>query len=153
MPRKHRLKTDVQRPINEVKKLGGVTGKGFKPGQSGNPNGRPPLHRQLSLFARQIGYEIVKSKDGMSEMSRLELVLRKAWHDAALGDYHARNFIIERGWGKVPLQLDLNVSEQLQRKAEELGIDWQQDPALASVVAAAKLAEFRLDDHRTVGEA
>ena len=28
-------------PATPAKKLGGVTGKGFKPGQSGNPSGRP----------------------------------------------------------------------------------------------------------------
>lgn len=36
----------------ENKMLGGVTGKGFMPGKSGNPAGRPP-GQSLKEFARQ----------------------------------------------------------------------------------------------------
>ncbi len=32
---------NVENNAESTKKLGGITGKGFKPGQSGNPGGRP----------------------------------------------------------------------------------------------------------------
>lgn len=34
------------------KMVGGVTGKGFKPGQSGNPKGRPPLAKDFKQRCR-----------------------------------------------------------------------------------------------------
>jgi len=35
--------------------IGGITGKGFKPGQSGNPRGRPKSLDQLRAMAQSIG--------------------------------------------------------------------------------------------------
>lgn len=39
---------------NGGKILGGVTGRGFLPGKSGNPKGRPPLDRSLTELLREI---------------------------------------------------------------------------------------------------
>lgn len=150
--RKPKKNVDHQQDNNE-KKLGGITGKGFMPGQSGNPKGRPVLHSSISRMVREIGYEVMTSSDGGTAMSRLELVLRRAWIDASAGDKDARRDILERGWGKVPVQIELNAGEQLEKKAEEFGIDWREDPALAAIIAAAKLAEYRNDNHQPVGQA
>jgi len=38
----------VQQTVaNNAVSTGGVTGKGFKPGQSGNPSGRPPIAKEF----------------------------------------------------------------------------------------------------------
>lgn len=41
------MEKDVNKPLVNNKKLGGITGKGFMPGKSGNPDGRPPKEATL----------------------------------------------------------------------------------------------------------
>jgi hypothetical protein len=51
----------------QQRRLGGVTGKGFKPGQSGNPSGRPKSAANLrDLLKRKYG------EDGKVLVERLE---------------------------------------------------------------------------------
>ncbi len=47
---------NVENNEPSTKKLGGITGKGFKPGQSGNPGGRPK--GTLKDFVRQMFIEM-----------------------------------------------------------------------------------------------
>lgn len=68
------------------KKLGGVTGKGFKPGQSGNPAGGPK--KPPELVARCKGMtgevldrlaEIIKSGDDRDAIPAGKLILAYGW--------------------------------------------------------------------------
>ena len=76
---------------------GGVTGQGWKPGQSGNPNGRPKGVQSIPDILRKIGAE-----DGTSDgtHSKLDVVLRKVFEYALEGKAWAVEFIASRTEGK-----------------------------------------------------
>jgi hypothetical protein len=76
---------------------GGVTGKGFKPGQSGNPKGRPK-GRTISNELRKI---IEEDDDGKIATA----LAKKALQCALDGDFRYWNAIIERVDGKIALRL------------------------------------------------
>jgi len=75
---------------------GGITGKGFKKGQSGNPKGRPKGVQSIPDLLRKIGSE-EGSVDGLS---KLEVVLRKVFGFAVDGRAWAVQFIADRTEGK-----------------------------------------------------
>lgn len=76
---------------------GGVTGKGFMPGQSGNPGGRP---RGLQ---RRVRDEFGNDGDGL--VAFLAGVVTDA--DAKTTDrLEAARILLERGWGKAPIAVD-----------------------------------------------
>lgn len=73
----------------------------WKKGESGNPKGRPPLLPDLrTLLAKVMSEE----RDGLSAA---EAVLRSLFNKALKGDVRASEVLLERGWGKVPNNLDL----------------------------------------------
>jgi Family of unknown function (DUF5681) len=93
---------------------GGVTGKGFRPGQSGNPRGRP---KGLARATRELVGE-----DGMA--------LIQLWWDIARDEtrrdrdrLEASRLLADRGWGKVanfePLEGDPLGLEDAEAAAEE----------------------------------
>ena len=88
------------------KQLGGVTGKGFMPGKSGNPNGRTPLAVTLAQHFRDIGSEIVDKATGWT---RIDVAIRRLFMDAAGGKTQATELILDRGWGKVTLPIDITI--------------------------------------------
>lgn len=96
------------------KKLGGVTGKGFKPGQSGNPTGRPKKKPLTELYEQ------------MLNDPELTPVIRKAVKSAISKGQMAMVLqlreMAERVEGKVtqPVEVDINLSlsERMQRARE-----------------------------------
>jgi hypothetical protein len=107
------------------------TGKGtIKPGEVRNPKGRPPSGDSLAEMVRMIGDEF---QDRKTKKSRMELVIRKAWEQAERGDDKARQFLADRGWGKVPQSVELDWRE----KAKEKGIDPDKLLAVAQAAVAA----------------
>ena len=70
-------------PNNEAttpkeKMLGGITGKGFMPGQSGNPSGRPKKTPITDLFAKML-------EDG-STLQEIEKAIRSALKSRGKGN-------------------------------------------------------------------
>lgn len=68
--------------------------------------GRPVLSKSLAQLIKDVGDEIVTSSDGKFSMSRKELAIRKCWNDAVNGDRQKLEMLWDRGWGKVPNQVD-----------------------------------------------
>lgn len=95
--------------------FGGKRGiNGIKPGETRNPNGRPPSHKCIPDILRKIGNDPIPQVF----MEQLRLInpkiqikpennnmrfgmLLRTYYDAIRGDKDARNFIAERTEGKV----------------------------------------------------
>lgn len=96
-----------------VKKLGGVTGKGFMPGQSGNPNGRPRTRGLLVQLKAELG-EVTKGR------SAEELIAQKLVNLAKRGNLAAIRECFDRLEGKPRQAFDLNDERrQLQGRTDE----------------------------------
>ena len=73
----------------------------FKPGQSGNPNGRPKKLPELDkLLADVLGEE----KDGLTAA---EAILKALRMKAAKGDIRAAEVLLDRAYGKAKQTLDV----------------------------------------------
>lgn len=127
--------------------LGGVTGKGFLPGQSGNPKGRKPLAVTIGQHVRDIGAEVI---DERTQWTRIDAMIRRLYADAISGRHQHAEIILERGWGKVPQPIQLDVTEELRRMMRDLNltpIDIASDPALALVCEFFGVNVDERDDH------
>lgn len=103
---------DEQR--EEPKQLGGVTGRGFLPGQSGNPSGRPRT-RGLVVALRAKVAEI--GKDGRTVEEKLVAVLV----DEALRGKHrlaAVEVIFDRLEGRARQQIEVaDITQEIRAKS------------------------------------
>lgn len=72
------------------KKIGGFTGKGFKPGQSGNPGGRSKALIDVIETARTHTPLAMKTLASIAEDEKAPQSARVA----------AANGLLDRGWGK-----------------------------------------------------
>ena len=88
-------KVDKTTPSNG-KLPGGVTGKGFKPGQSGNPSGRPKGTRSIPDILKKIGDE----EGTLDGKSKLDVIMYKVFQYALEGKPWAVQFIADRTEGK-----------------------------------------------------
>lgn len=70
----------------------------YKKGQSGNPNGRPRVGLTLA--------EAIRDKVPP------ELLINELWKRAKAGSVQAIEILLDRGWGKAPLQLLLTATTQ-----------------------------------------
>lgn len=103
---------DVANNEKQQKKLGGRSGAGFKPGQSGNPSGRP---KEVSEW-RDILRKFLHSKHPQAEAfnakangtdevhSRLDVILRRL-------EKEDPQFLIEQGFGKATLRQEISGPE------------------------------------------
>jgi hypothetical protein len=88
----------------------------FKPGQSGNPNGRPKKLPKLDeLLADVLG----EDKDGIEAAKAILMALRAK---ATKGDVRAAEVLLERAYGKSKQVVDLNHSGGINIVFEKAGI-------------------------------
>jgi len=94
---KTKKKKVVKQPKNNDKKLkGGVTGKGWVKGTSGNPNGRPKNEFALNEHIKTLANTPV----GRSKKTMLEAVVHTVYQEALDGNMTAVNFLADRILGK-----------------------------------------------------
>lgn len=89
-------KVDKQQKSNG-KKPGGVTGKGFMPGKSGNPKGRPKKELCFPEILRRI---LDEPSPRNEKITNYELIAMVAIDQASKGDKDARNWVADRAEGK-----------------------------------------------------
>jgi hypothetical protein len=100
----------------DAKKPGGVTGKGFRPGQSGNPKGRPSTRGLIAALRAAVAETV---KDGRTvEQELAQMLVREALHGrrklTALAE------IFDRLEGRPKQQLDLNdISKEMQGRTND----------------------------------
>ena len=87
-----------------VKKVGGVTGRGFMPGKSGNPKGRPPVRGLLNALRSAVAEPASDGATVEQELVRV-LILEALKGRNRLA---AIQTIFDRLEGKPKQQLDLN---------------------------------------------
>lgn len=104
------------------KKLGGVTGKGFMPGQSGNPGGRPKKTLDKALEAELAAL-------GADGLTIAHAIAKKLVDKAKAGDVKATQLIAERTQGKPQqkIELDAAYSNPADRMAQLLAIGEAED--------------------------
>lgn len=99
---------------NNGKKIGGVTGKGFKPGESGNPSGRPKKKLVTEIYEELLNDPIVRK-------SIKDACKKRLLSDRMVGGLELKE-AAERVEGKVtqPVDIELNVSlaDRMQRARE-----------------------------------
>jgi hypothetical protein len=99
-----------------TKQLGGVTGRGFLPGQSGNPNGRPHTKGLLTALRNKVAET---GADGRTIEDQLVEVLVQ---EALRGKHRlpAVEAIFDRLEGRSTLRLDVNdVTADLRSRSNE----------------------------------
>jgi hypothetical protein len=89
----------------EHKQLGGITGRGFQPGQSGNPNGRPKTNTGLVNALRAKVAEV--TSDGRTIAQQIANMLVE---ESLRGRHRvaAASVILDRLEGRPAQQLDFN---------------------------------------------
>ena len=100
----------------QPKQLGGITGRGFLPGQSGNPNGRP---RTRGLLGALRGRVSEVGQDGRSLEDRLVGVLIE---EALRGRHRlaAVEVIFDRLEGRARQQIEVaDVTKELRQKSDD----------------------------------
>lgn len=77
-----------------TKKAGGVTGRGFKKGQSGNPGGRPKNLKEVKEAARE------------HTLLAIERLVYWAKSEEPKASVTAANALLDRAWGKAPMKFE-----------------------------------------------
>lgn len=98
-------------------------GKPFKPGQSGNPGGRPKLLAEVQAYAREYSNEAI---DGLVEIARS----KKSPHAARVAAY---NSILDRAWGRPAQSVDVTTNRK--------STDEMSDAELMAIAAGAEEEE------------
>lgn len=79
----------------------------FKPGKSGNPNGRPKKLPKLDELLADI---LTDEEDGVCAAKAILIALRKK---AMKGDTRAAELLMDRAWGKALQSMNLSVETKV----------------------------------------
>ena len=88
------------------KQPGGITGKGFKPGKSGNPKGRPKKAKCIPDILRSI-----TSEKAIGYETKLHQILNNVVNQALEGDQWSIQFVADRMEGKPAQVINQTVEE------------------------------------------
>lgn len=108
------------------------------------------LAKQLSGLIREIGEETIDVQKGWT---RLEAVVRRLYSDALSGKTAAQALLFERGWGKVPTPVQLDMRGEILTLMEKTGLTVDElgtDPVLKEIVGDVIIdGDFRAADAGT----
>ena len=107
-----------------------IIGKPFKPGQSGNPGGRPKSDRTVKALARAHTVDAIKTL--------AEIVTSSKATDSAR--VQAATALLDRGWGKPLMQLEIGEAGAFSDMSDE-------DLDTFIVAATAQLKEAEVAGH------
>jgi|ERR1035437_3620885 hypothetical protein len=79
----------------------------FKPGQTGNPNGRPKKQVCVTSWLKEYAATKITKQIDVKNLTYAQAAALSAWKAAAKGDLPEYNFIIERIEGKVINPIDM----------------------------------------------
>lgn len=91
----------------------------------------------LGRLIRDIGDEVIDPKTGWT---RIEAVIRRLFQEALSGKVQSTDLLLERGWGKVPATLDIDMKAEVTHVLEQTGISLEdafKDPMLKNLLEAA----------------
>jgi hypothetical protein len=92
----------------EAPRLGGITGKGFLPGTSGNPSGRSKGYRELLTLVREATHDGRTLVDFLVQVAEGKPVMGRK---PTLADrMRAIEILLDRGWGKAIQRIDADQS-------------------------------------------
>lgn len=109
----------------------------FKKGEVKVVPNRKSFGATISELVRDIGNEIVDEERGWS---RIDAVLRRLYLDAMQGKTTAAEILLERGWGKVPTAIDLDITKEVRHVVMQSGVDvkiLQEDPVMRVLLESA----------------
>jgi hypothetical protein len=92
------------------------------------------LNRQLQDLIREIGNEVVDEEKGWT---RVIGVVRRLYYDAMQGKTQATALLLERGWGKVPTPIQMDMKAEVLEIMESTGLTQQEiqnDPILREIM-------------------
>ena len=114
---------------SKYSRIDNLKGKGFKPGQSGNPKGRPKKEKCIPDILNKLGDLIVETDEG-NKITQREFVLLRVYSKAMQGDQWSIQFIADRTEGKPFITQNINLGsvdsplvsfrERLEKRVAEL---------------------------------
>jgi len=114
---------------------GGITGKGFAPGQSGNPGGRPkgfvPLIRQCTRDGEELVTFVLKVFRGESINKHVPKLKERI---------EAATWLADRSFGK-PVQAIDNISEEPQKPYDFSRLSGKELETLERILIKAQLTD------------
>jgi hypothetical protein len=106
----------IDKPVKHVKKHvlpEAMEKTKWKKGVSGNPNGRRPKEDTMSDCIREYLAGIVKTENG-EKLTRMQIAVRAMYKKAISGDASMFKEMLDRGFGKIKENVDINSVQTIQ---------------------------------------